>query len=348
VINTEKMSNLIISCVTICILLLVNYLRNRQFFIENTSNASRKLHSNSVTRIGGVSLIGFSVVFFYTNSDLIDKVILFSLIVFLIGFLEDIFNTITSSIRLLLIFFVVNLFIFYTNLNLIEIDNSFMNFILSQNYIFSLIFTSTSLILLINGFNFIDGVNGLMLGYTIISVISFLILVQPLNTDLEIFLLSVLIPVSILFLVNFIFGKILSGDGGSYLLGFLIGSICIIMAKDYYINSFAIACMLFYPIIEVVFTFLRRLLKKKNPINPDGFHLHQIIFNLLVIKYNQKNINILNSATSVIILAFLVFTNFFIIFFYNQINFALLYLFLNSLYLIAYLFLFNIYTKIKN
>ncbi len=338
----------LITILSIVVLLLINFLRKKNFFVERISGETRKLHSKNVTRIGGLVLITFSIAYFNILNDLYKQVIIFSLIIFLVGFIEDIFNFFSAMVRFLLLLFLVGIFIYFNDLNLLEVDNSFINNFLLENIFISYSFTIICLILLINGFNFIDGANGLMLGYAILSLITLYFFSRHENYDLVILLYSIFIPLLILFLANLSFGQVLSGDGGSYLMGFFIGSLCIILAKNYYINSFAIACLLFYPVAEVTFSFLRRIFVGKNPLKPDGAHLHQLIFNLLIAKFKLTNHNTINSATSLVILSFISLINLTIILYYNKINFALLYLFLNIFYFFTYLLIFKKNQYIKN
>ena len=342
------MSLYLITILSISILFLINFLRKKNFFVERISNETRKLHSKNVTRIGGLVLISYSTSYFYILDDLYKQLIIFSLIIFLIGFIEDIFNFFSAIIRFLFLLFLVSIFIYLNDLNLSEIDNSLINTFILENIFVSYFFTILCLILLINGFNFIDGANGLMLGYAIISVITLYFFARYETDDLLILLYSIFIPLLVLFLANLSFGQILSGDGGSYLMGFLIGSLSIILAKNYYINSFVIACLLFYPVAEVSFSFLRRVFVGKSPLKPDGAHLHQLIFNLLTAKFQSANHNTINSATSLIILSLISLINIIIILYYNKINFALLYLFLNIFYIFIYLLIFRKNHYIKN
>ena len=74
-----------------------------------------------------------------------------------------------------------------------------------------------------NSFNWIDGLDGLSSGLAAISVISFSILLISINdSSISIMMASILGSCLGFLYFNFHPAKIFMGDGGSYLIGFLI------------------------------------------------------------------------------------------------------------------------------
>ena len=140
---------------------------------------------------------------------------------------------------------------------------------------------------------------------SIIILSFFLINCYGKSDSLTILCLSILICVSILFIFNFFTGKILTGDGGAYFLGFIIGAISIEMCNSNILSATNIAYIICYPIIEVCFSFFRRLINKnKNSFEPDSLHIHQLIYYLLINKFKSSNLGefTLNSLSSLVIL----------------------------------------------
>ena len=97
-----------------------------------------------------------------------------------------------------------------------------------------LFFTTFCILIVINGTNFIDGLNGLVTGYYLIVVIALL------RLDLHIdyyfhsnLLINFSIILIILLFVNFL-NKVFLGDNGSYLLGFIFS---IFLIRVHQINS---------------------------------------------------------------------------------------------------------------
>ena len=147
--------------------------------------------------------------------------------------------------------------------------------------------------IIVNGTNFIDGLNGLVLGYfvSILIVIYNLQLFKNLNvTQFEILYFIELLFFLLLF--NF-FNKLYIGDGGSYLLGFSFGIFLItIYESNTFISPFFIVLLLWYPCFENLFSIIRKYRFNLSPLNSDNKHFHQLLF--YFIKKNFK----LSSLTS--------------------------------------------------
>ena len=105
----------------------------------------------------------------------------------------------------------------------------------------SIIFTFFCFLILINGTNFLDGLNTLVAGYYIL-VLSFLILVSKHNNlllDHNVYLL--LIFLFVIYIFNF-FGKIYLGDSGAYLISFFVGFFVIdFVTKNNFVSPYFIA-----------------------------------------------------------------------------------------------------------
>ena len=154
-----------------------------------------------------------------------------------------------------------------------------------------------------NGTNFIDGLNGLVLGYylSIILIIFNLGLFESLNLDLHLIIYSIIF-LTFLFLLN-IFNQLYLGDSGSYLLSL---TVCFILVKIYNgnqnISPFFIVLLLWYPAFENLFSILRKFVFKVSPAVADRYHLHQLIF--VFIKKNTLYKNNTNNLSSFIIISY--------------------------------------------
>ena len=112
--------------------------------------------------------------------------------------------------------------------------------------------------------------------------------------DLEILIFSM----TLLLILNF--GYIFLGDGGSYIVGLIIGYYLINLNNlNINISPYYIAVLLWYPAFENLFSLLRRLANKINVSKPDNSHLHQLLYkflkteNILKIKYKFSSLIIL-------------------------------------------------------
>jgi UDP-N-acetylmuramyl pentapeptide phosphotransferase/UDP-N-acetylglucosamine-1-phosphate transferase len=96
------------------------------------------------------------------------------------------------------------------------------------------------------------------------------------------------------FIINFPKGKIFLGDGGAYLIGFVVALIGISLASSYpKISPWYILAILGYPVWEVFFSIYRKLKAKCSPMQPDAYHLHMLVY-----RHITKN----NPLTSLLLL----------------------------------------------
>jgi UDP-N-acetylmuramyl pentapeptide phosphotransferase/UDP-N-acetylglucosamine-1-phosphate transferase len=118
------------------------------------------------------------------------------------------------------------------------------------------------IVALVNGVNFTDGQNGLASGTVLVSMVTLMAVAWNLN-DLSLVYISLVICASVLafMIYNFPKGKIFLGDGGAYLLGFMIATLSIVLAQRHQteVSPFIIPALLIYPLWEVVFSTLRKL-----------------------------------------------------------------------------------------
>ncbi len=294
---------------SLTIILLLMHLRRNDIFVENLTDISRKIHTTKISRIGGTSLLSIAIIFFYTNNIFIHSIVIFASLFFVVGLFSDLGQKDRLTIRTLLISFLIIIFIFIYDVRLINFDQEILDKILLSNIYINYIFVFFCYLFLTNGFNFIDGNDGLVLGISLIILINFIFYTEGNDHDLQKLMLCLIFAIIPLFLFNFVSGKIINGDAGSYFLGFIIGSIAIYIANSNLIYATLIACIVSYPINELVVSVLRRIIiLRKNPLLADRYHLHSILYSFLEkkignIKFQKLNINI-NALTSIIILTY--------------------------------------------
>ena len=150
---------------------------------------------------------------------------------------------------------------------------------LLENMLFNCLFVSFCILILINGSNFIDGLNTLNIGYyLLISLVIYYLKFQGFEIYLNNLCYFILFILSTIFIIN-IFNKMFLGDSGSYILGFIFS---VILIETYNLNNnfspFFIILLLWYPCFETLFSILRKNIIKKSPMSPDINHFHQLIF----------------------------------------------------------------------
>ena len=300
--------------------LIIHYLTNlfcnkKNYLLDNPNFSSHKeiTKNKNLPLTGGIIFLILFLIFVDGSIEL--KV--FGFLIFLVGFFSDL-NVINSpKLRFFAQIIITLLFVSFFQKNIFFTDIYVIDKFL-ENYYFSIFFTAFCLLILINGTNFIDGLNGLVITYYIIilSILTFASGLFNLNIDLDLVINLVLILL-ILLIFN-VRNKNFIGDSGSYLISFIIGSFLITFYNENQnISSLFIVLLLWYPAFEIFFSFL-----------PDRSHLHQKIF----LKILNKNKNEFKSN---------LFTSF-LINFYNIIIFLASISFINNSNLIFLVLIFNI------
>jgi len=323
----------------ILIITLFTYLFSK--FTHLKDDKKKSSHKNFVKNsrtpvlIGGI-LIFLVIIIFLENLFFLK--LLFCLIL-LLGFFSD--KNLINSPKTRFFLQIGILFILFYNYQIFveDIRIGTFNYFL-ENLYFKLIFTIFCVLVLINGANFIDGVNTLASGYFLLVIIFLYQLMPATNNELISFeFLEVIIFVLTVITVFNFFDYIYLGDSGAYILGTLTGMLSILTVNENSaVSPYFIALILWYPAYETLFSIIRKLVQKKSIMKPDNNHLHQLIYLFLCKKINKKNF--CNSLTGISINMY----NFIIIYFgflynYNTKLLLILILICVSIYNLTYLFL---------
>ena len=260
--------------------------------IDQTNLSDHKSFVNghkSTPLSGGLIFFLILIIFLPENYKLLNILFFF---IFLIGLFSDlnILHSPIFRITFQVIIITTYLIIFDNLVTTIRID--FFDDLLNIFFV-KLFFTLFCILVLINGTNFMDGVNTLVTGYFIIVFSNILYLTKLKGFDLDILFVSTcLITLSVIYIFNF-FGKMFLGDGGSYLISFVAGIILIKFSNDnFLVSPYYIMALLWYPAYENLFSIIRKKILNKSPSSPDNEHLHQLIFLYLNKKFSiDKNLS---------------------------------------------------------
>ncbi len=269
----------------------------------NYSDHKKLGKSNKAPILIGGLFIAISLLVFSPTNLIFFKIV--SISIFLVGILSD--KNIISNPRLRLFFQISVIFflVHFEKLNIVGVNIEIIDYLLNINYL-NYFFTIFCFAVLINGSNFLDGLNGLLSGYFILVLIStYYILNYHVNLSNDIReLINLLLTITIIFYIFNLFGIVYLGDSGSYLLSISVGFILIKMhQQSNLISPYYIANMLWYPAFENLFSLLRRFLSKNNISSADKLHLHQLIFRFLRSKVTIKEdwINTLSGLIVIIL-----------------------------------------------
>ncbi len=276
---------------------LLSLIFKKRGILLNYSGDVHQSFSNrkNIPLTGGLFIL-IPIVFFL-NDLLINS---FIVSIYLVGFFSD--RKILASpkkrflIQCLLILLFVAIFDVKINSSRIELFDVILN-----NKFFAIFFSSFCLLILINGSNFIDGLNGLLIS----SIIIILFMLTRLNlidnsiiSDQSINLIMLILL--LLLLLN-IFNVLMLGDSGAYLLGFFIGFLIISSHRSNpNVSPYFFISLIWYPCFENLFSILRKLNREFSPLKPDSKHLHQLVLFFLTKKFDLKLILSNNLSSGII------------------------------------------------
>ena len=327
---------------TIYLTTLNSLQKKNKFCLDRVSSGEKhKILASFKKRIPLSGSFFFLPVFFYLLFP--DNILLFStcLLFFSLGLLSDIKKISSPKNRFLLQIIILTIYISFQESLVLDLRINFLDTIMESDF-FRILILSFFLLVLINGFNFIDGVNNLC-SLNFLIVLFFLYL---LGNDLDNFLFLYEIKVLIIFLLVFVFlnffGKNFLGDGGVYGISFLIGVLSIeISTLSEKISPYFIANLLWYPAFENLFSIVRRLVYKRKNYLADNFHLHQLILKFFI-KYKifKKKKYLLSSFTGICVNFYLIIIYIIGYQFYSKTNIQVMLISISIfIYILLYVFL---------
>ena len=292
--------------------LKINFLIDKKEISEH----KKKIITDSKTPLSGgfIFIVFFSFISIEHHYSFLIAIIL----LYAVGLMSDL-NLLTSPIkRIILQSCLILSFIIINDLSIKTLSLEILDELLNYKF-FNIFFLLVCLLVLVNGFNFLDGINTLVITNFIICLFSIYYISNKFQLYLDFILVqNLLIILSVIFIFNF-FGKSFLGDSGTYSISFVIGIVSINFAYNNYLimSPYFIACLLWYPAIENLFSILRRFFFKKKLSKADNNHLHHFLY--LAIKKNNfiKNNLFLNTFTGIIINSYIFLSAFTATFYYT-------------------------------
>ncbi|PNV79763.1 MAG: undecaprenyl/decaprenyl-phosphate alpha-N-acetylglucosaminyl 1-phosphate transferase [Dictyoglomus turgidum] len=235
----------------------------------------RKVHLKPIPRIGGVafflSILVVNVIF--NKSPVVEKIIFGGLLVFLVGLLDD-FVELKPKPKFWLTFLAVLIAVILGVR--VEIWRVPYTKIIIKGF-WANVITFVWLLGITNAMNFIDGLDGLAGGVSVISSFSLLIISLILGRiEMALLLSSILGAVLGFLFYNFPPASIFMGDSGAMFLGFILGAISVIgvLKISTVINLFFPIIVLGFPVLDTAFSIIRRILEGRAPWRYDKDHIH--------------------------------------------------------------------------
>ena len=135
-----------------------------------------------------------------------------------------------------------------------------------------------------NSVNIIDGMNGLASMCTVMMNASLAYIAWRVGDDLVFGLALATVGATLgFFLWNYPRGLVFLGDGGAYLLGFIVAELGILLTTRHpQVSMLTPLLLVAYPVFETLFTmYRRRFIHQRSMTQPDGSHLHTLIYRRL-------------------------------------------------------------------
>ena len=281
------------------ILIILTFISKKFGLFPNFTGENHQifLDEKKIPLIGGILFLILSLYIFYEKNPIFCFIIFF---IFSIGFFSDTGIVKSPKIRILFQSLIITIGVYFLDIQISSTRISLLDNIIEVK-IFGIIFSVFCLMILINGSNFIDGLNGLLLGYCLIIlfILAKLDLLNFLQFEKNLLLFLFLSLIIMLFFnyMNFFY----LGDGGSYSIGLVLGFLLIsIYNLSGNISPFFIILLLWYPCFENLFSILRKNKFKNSPIIADNKHLHQLLFFFIKEKFIKKNL-FSNNISSILI-----------------------------------------------
>ncbi len=280
-------------------ILIINFIFNKKKIFQSITGDNHQLFVERK----GIPLSGGIIIALMTPLVIGFKLEIYHLafiIIFFIGLLSDTKILQSAKNRFLFQILAIFLFVVYYDLSLSNIRVFFIDYFLDYK-IFSYFFVTFCLLIVVNGSNFIDGLNGLALGYyTIVIGILLNLNLYENFFNFNSILLNYLILFLYLILFNY-FNKLYLGDSGSYLIGLSVGILLIVTYRNLdNISPFFIVLLLWYPCYENLFSIIRKYKFNLSPLKADNKHFHQLLFNFIKKKSKLSNL-FANNLSSIII-----------------------------------------------
>ena len=267
--------------------ILIRISRKKGFYASINHRSS---HASSVPNTGGIILcfaVLIPLILFsdYPNQDDFSVLISAFAVLLITGIIDD-FNPIPVAYKFLGQF--IPAIVIITSIDQHELVIPFINDFVKLPFVFNYLFWILFIVMSINAFNLIDGIDGLALGLGITSGLFYFIKFYEFgNKDLIIF--SIVLISGLLGLLFYNVSrkhKIFIGDTGSLLIGGLLvyfGLKYMDLSNSKTTNSsfFMVLGCIFIPLADMIRVTLFRISHGQSPFQADRHHIHHIVLDLV-------------------------------------------------------------------
>lgn len=294
------------ACIVSCLacLALRHCCHGRPWTLDHNASDRRKVHVAPVPRLGGlgfvISLMVASMLLEAHERTWALGLLAVALLVCCAGFAEDVWRCLSPRVRLLCAALAaVMAYTVFPEFRVRDLALPGTAWLFELPGI-SLFFT----VLVVSGFthsmNLIDGLNGLA-SLTALAIVSAISIVAGMCGDALLVKMGLVLGGAVLGFVpwNFPRARLFLGDGGAYLLGFLLAELAVgVVQRNPGISPWFACVALLYPTWETLFSlWRRRVVRRQAAMQADGLHLHHLIYKR-VFRRNGVNHDFHHALTS--------------------------------------------------
>ena len=275
----------------------------------------RKIHKITVPPLGGIAIfIGFTLSSIIATDglsfDALKYIIASVIIMFFIGLKDDLL-VISANKKLMVQIFAAVILITLGNVRFTDLHG-----ILGAHdigYLTSLLLSIFTMVVIINAFNLIDGIDGLASGLAILAATTFGIWFFMAG-QIQFAILSFALVGSLAgFFIYNVFGnrnKLFMGDTGSLIIGLVVSTLVVkfnefninlsvpFAIKDAPVISFAVIII---PLVDILRVMSIRIASGKSPFTPDNNHIHH---RLLFLVPNHFKVTMIIMASNLLLIGF--------------------------------------------
>jgi UDP-GlcNAc:undecaprenyl-phosphate/decaprenyl-phosphate GlcNAc-1-phosphate transferase len=285
----------LIASLIVCAILVTTKSRHQKLTASGDETAAvQATHTSPTPRIGGVAVIAGmltgAIVAAMQGHMIYGILLLTALPMFLTGLAEDLFRHISTRVRYLATAGSALAAVWILGIWITTADS----YILEWAFYFTPVAVLVTLFVVASychAFNLIDGLNGLASGTGLLISAGLAAVAIRTGQD-EIAMMSTITAVSIggFFVFNFPFGRIFLGDGGAYIIGYMLTWIALVQMHAVPATStWAMFLIFFWPLADTLFAIYRRRSRGVSLDTADRLHFHQLVLRGLEIFFLGRN-----------------------------------------------------------
>jgi len=223
-----------VASLLVAIMLVLTKNMHGRYSMDETTGI-QKAHKNPTPRIGGIAIVvGVMAAWTVAKPErqaILGPLLLAGLPAFAFGLAEDLTKQVSVMARLLATMSSGVLGWWITGVSITSVDVPWLDPLLGIGLV-SVLFTAFAIGGVANAINIIDGFNGLASGFVLLALVGIAGLAYG-QQDFSLALASLAVAAAVFgfWLVNWPWGKIFLGDGGSYFGGFALAWACVMLIE---------------------------------------------------------------------------------------------------------------------